>query len=114
MEEAQPTATASSTLLAPEEVFAAQKAQTASKGEMDSSEKRSVRRKNRRARAATQKRVQDLVDQKSGGKEQARKELIGHRGVTVLGKGSAKKGGKLDKKSQRVGAGEASGQSYKL
>lgn len=109
MEDAQPTSTSAGTLLAPEEVYKG-KASNASKTEMDSSEKKSVRRKNRRARAGTQRRVQELVDQRDGGKDKARKELIGHRGVTVLGKPGQKKGGKLDKNSQKV----QSGQSFKL
>lgn len=122
MEDATPTTTSSSTLLAPEEVYAHQgdPTKSASKAEMTSSEKKSVRRQNRRSRSNQQKHVAELIGQRRGAdKDQARNELIGTKGVTVLGKPSQKKQGnkkekaKLAKKAQLAERNQ-SGQALKL
>ena len=93
MEDALPTTSTTSTLLAPEEVYA-QDAYAANqdKSDMTPAQKRALHQKGRQQR----KKNADKVDKLSGAnsnaaaKEKARKDLIGTRGVSVIGKDGRK------------------------
>lgn len=125
LESALPTAQSTSTLLAPEEVYApAQRGPLTNKSELTPSQKKAARSKARKARAVNMKSIQ-----KYGGnpttsvktqKERAMNSLIGKRGVTVLGKGKAAKSaltGKDRKGGKQSNTGSnavGSGVSFKL
>lgn len=113
MESSLPTAASSSTLLAPEEVYApSQNGSLVSKSEMTPSQKKAARTKARKARMQTLKSIHKYGGSTSSvkkQKERAMDSLIGKRGVTVVGKGKAAKSaltGK-DRKGRANGLSEA-------
>ncbi|GAA6011699.1 hypothetical protein JCM11491_000721 [Sporobolomyces phaffii] len=94
MESALPTTNSASTLLAPEEVYSAAKQLTASdKSTLTPAEKKALRQKERAERKTVHERVERAKDAKlkkrgiKGEKERAREQLVGTKGVTVIGKG---------------------------
>ena len=95
LESALPTAVSTSTLLAPEEVYAPeQRGALTSRAEMTPSQKKAARVKARKARQTTLKSIQKYGGKTSSvkqAKERAMNGLVGKRGVTVLGKGKAAK-----------------------
>ena len=95
MESALPTAASSSTLLAPEEVYApAQKGTLTSKAELTPSQKKAARQKARKEKQVTMESIKKYGGQTGNtkkAKERAMNSLIGKRGVTVIGKGKAAK-----------------------
>jgi U3 small nucleolar RNA-associated protein MPP10 len=94
MESALPTTNSASTLLAPEEVYTAQKQLTASdKSTLTPAQKKALRQKERTERKSVHEKVERIKDAKlkkrgiKGEKELAREQLVGTKGVTVIGKG---------------------------
>ncbi|GAA5834951.1 hypothetical protein JCM3766R1_002051 [Sporobolomyces carnicolor] len=94
MESALPTTNSASTLLAPEEVYTAGKELTASdKSTLTPAEKKALRQKERAERKSVHEKVDRIKDAKlkkrgiKGEKERAREQLVGTKGVTVIGKG---------------------------
>lgn len=69
--------------------------------------KKTARQKRRKARAAIAKNVEKFQKGVKGEKERAVKELVGTRGVTVVGKGGKVEGGTKRKRSD----GDEGGQS---
>ena len=110
LESALPTAKATSTILAPEEVFAANAADMRSKSELTPAEKQALRAKERKKRKKQRDMLDKSVDKfaKAKGarsvkkqKEEAMKSVVkSGRGVTVIGKKSQDlKKGKKPRKS---------------
>ena len=99
LESALPTATASSTTLAPEEVFAAKSSDLVSKQELTPAQKQALRQKERKKRKKQRDSIEKSVDKfakmksAKGAKQQkdaALKNLVkSGKGVTVIGKNSA-------------------------
>ncbi|GAA6061342.1 hypothetical protein JCM10212_004823 [Sporobolomyces blumeae] len=94
LESALPTGSSASTLLAPEEVYTADKQLTAAdKSTLTPAQKKALRQKDRTERKAVHERVDRIKDAKlkkrgvKGEKEKAAQQLIGTKGVTVIGKG---------------------------
>lgn len=94
MESALPTTNSASTLLAPEEVYTAAKQLTASdKSTLTPAQKKALRQKERTERKSVHEKVERIKDSKlkkrgiKGEKERAREQLVGTKGVTVIGKG---------------------------
>ncbi|GAA5983381.1 hypothetical protein JCM5350_003092 [Sporobolomyces pararoseus] len=94
MESALPTTNSVSTLLAPEEVYTADKQLTASdKSTLTPAQKKALRQKERTERKSVHEKVERIKDAKlkkrgiKGEKERAREQLVGTKGVTVIGKG---------------------------
>ncbi|KAK4050413.1 U3 snoRNP protein [Microbotryomycetes sp. JL201] len=97
MESALPTAASASTMLAPEEVFTPNPADQ-DKSDLTPAQKRAARQKRRKQRALMHKQADKFSQGVKGDKERAVKELVGTRGVTVLGKGGEKIQGKKRKR----------------
>ncbi|GAA5923512.1 rRNA-processing protein MPP10 [Sporobolomyces koalae] len=94
MESALPTTNSASTLLAPEEVYTASQQLTASdKSTLTPAQKKALRQKERTERKSVHEKVDRIKDAKlkkrgiKGEKERAREQLVGTKGVTVIGKG---------------------------
>lgn len=111
MESALPTTNSASTLLAPEEVYTAAKQLTASdKSTLTPAQKKTLRQKERTERKSVHDKVDRIKDAKlkkrgiKGEKERAREQLVGTKGVTVIGKG-----GKEEKGSKKRKRGDADG-----
>jgi len=111
MESALPTTNSASTLLAPEEVYTAAKQLTASdKSTLTPAQKKTLRQKERTERKSVHDKVDRIKDAKlkkrgiKGEKERAREQLVGTKGVTVIGKG-----GKEEKGSKKRKRGEGDG-----
>ena len=108
MESALPTAKASSTILAPEEVFAPNASELRSKGEMTPAEKQAARTKERKKKKKQRDLLEKSVDKfaKTKGrkgvkqqKEEALKSIVkSGKGVTVVGKKSQDLKGKKSSK----------------
>ena len=86
MESALPATTTTSTLLAPEEVFVPDPTNE-DRSDFTPSQKKQARQKRRKARASIAKAAEKFSKGAKGDKERATKELVGTKGVTVLGKG---------------------------
>jgi len=116
MEDALPTTSTTSTLLAPEEVYAPNpNAALADKSDLTPSAKRSLRQKSR----SNRKRNAEKADKLSGGgaakeKENARRKLVGNRGVTVIGKDGKKQKSVVKGKQQKSEAVAQNGVRLKL
>lgn len=110
LESALPTGTSTSALLAPEEVFVADPTNE-DRSDFTPSMKKSARQKRRKARASMAKSVEQFTKGVKGEKERATKELIGTKGVTIIGKG-----GKIEVaggKKRKRGADDVGGSSLK-
>lgn len=111
MEDALPTTSTTSTLLAPEEVYSTDK-NNIDKSDMTPAGKRALRQKRRQARKRNAEKVDKLSGAAAREKEKARQKLVGNRGVTVIGKDgkkqkpvkgkSAEKGNRPDSSSQNA------------
>lgn len=109
MESALPTAKASSTILAPEEVFAPNASELRSKSEMTPAEKQAARTRERKKKKKQRDLLEKSVDKfaKTKGhkgvkqqKEEALKSIVkSGKGVTVVGKKSQDLKGKRSSKS---------------
>lgn len=97
MESALPTTASVSTLLAPEEVFVPDPTNE-DRSDFTPSMKKTARQKRRKARAAMAKSAEKFSKGQKGEKERATKELVGTKGVTVIGKGGKVEGGKKRKR----------------
>lgn len=97
MESALPTTKATSTMLAPEEIFTASSSDLRAKSELTPAEKRSLRNKQKKAKRKARDQLEKSVDQYArmkGGrssvskqKEAALKSVVkSGKGVTVIGK----------------------------
>lgn len=86
LESALPTGTSAATLLAPEEVFVTDPTNE-DRSDFTPSMKKTARQKRRKARAAMAKSVDEFSKGVKGAKERATKDLVGTKGVTVIGKG---------------------------
>lgn len=113
MESALPTTNSASTLLAPEEVYTAAKRLTASdKSTLTPGEKKALRQKERTERKSVHEKVDRIKDAKlkkrgiKGEKERAREQLVGTKGVTVIGKGGKEE--KATSKKRKRGDSEGS------
>ncbi|KAK4692138.1 U3 small nucleolar RNA-associated protein MPP10, partial [Phenoliferia sp. Uapishka_3] len=112
LESALPTTTSTSTLLAPEEVFVPDPTNE-DRSDFTPSQKKQARQKRRKARASMAKSAEKFSAGAKGEKERATKELIGSKGVTVLGKGGKVEVGQ--KRKRPVGDDDGrSGVSLKL
>ncbi|KAM0752990.1 Mpp10 protein [Meredithblackwellia eburnea MCA 4105] len=106
MESALPTTTSTSNLLAPEEIFVTDPTNE-DRSEFTPSQKKQARQKRRKARASMAKSAEKFSKGVKGDKERATKQLVGTKGVTVLGKG-----GKVEKGTKRKrGADDEGGRS---
>ncbi|QRV94699.1 U3 small nucleolar ribonucleoprotein mpp10 [Ceratobasidium sp. AG-Ba] len=100
LESALPTSLSTSTLLAPEEVFAPSSSDTRARGELTPTEKRAVRSKERKKRRKQRDALSGAVDKFAGqnkprsvkeAKNQVMNSLVkSGKGVTVIGKGDKK------------------------
>ncbi|KAL8279145.1 hypothetical protein RQP46_008401 [Phenoliferia psychrophenolica] len=105
LESALPATTTTSTLLAPEEVFVPDPTNE-DRSDFTPSQKKQARQKRRKARASIAKAAEKFSAGAKGDKERATKELVGTKGVTVLGKG-----GKVEVGKKRKRDGEDDGRS---
>lgn len=101
-------------MLAPEEVFVPDPTNE-DRSEFTPSQKKQARQKRRKQRAAMAKSAEKFVKGVKGEKERATKELVGTKGVTVIGKGGkAIEGGKGVKRKRGDDAPVSSGVGLKL
>jgi U3 small nucleolar RNA-associated protein MPP10 len=123
LESALPTGASTSTLLAPEEIFAPQQRGTlTSKAEMTPSQKKAERLRARKAKQVTMQAIQKYGGNGGGKsaskqKDRAMNSLIGKRGVTVIGKGKTAKSaltGRDRKERVNDANGPSSANAFKL
>ncbi|GAA5999900.1 uncharacterized protein JCM10292_003528 [Rhodotorula paludigena] len=116
VESALPTASSTSALLAPEEVYAASgptSALAVDAADLTPAQKKALRQKGRQERKWRAERAERILasqERKKGArgeKEAAERKLIGTKGVTVLGKGGKEK--KVESKKRKRGDGEGMG-----
>ncbi|KAI5478220.1 U3 small nucleolar RNA-associated protein MPP10 [Pseudohyphozyma bogoriensis] len=105
LESALPTTSSTATLLAPEEVFVPDPTKE-DRSDFTPSQKKQARQKRRKARASMAKAAEKFSKGEKGEKERATKQLLGTKGVTVIGKG-----GKVEKPLKRKRASEDEGRS---
>ncbi|BGP44298.1 U3 snoRNP protein [Rhodotorula kratochvilovae] len=120
VESALPTTHSTTTLLAPEEVYAlptgADSALATDKADLTPAQKKALRQKTRVGRKAVAERAERILKSQEkrkgvrGEKEAAERALIGTRGVTVLGKGGVEKKDKGKKRKR----GDADGMGAKM
>ncbi|GAA5824614.1 hypothetical protein JCM3770_006696 [Rhodotorula araucariae] len=120
VESALPTTHSTTTLLAPEEVYAlpkgADSALATDKADLTPAQKKALRQKTRAGRKAVAERVERVLKSQErrkgvrGEKEAAERALIGTRGVTVLGKG----GVEMKDKGKKRKRGDADGMGAKM
>lgn len=117
LESALPTATSAGTMLAPEEVYTPDPT-AEDRSEFTPSQKKQARQKRRKQRAAVAKSAEKFAAAKGGvkaEKERATKELIGTKGVNVIGKnGRITEGGKGVKRKRGEDGPVSSGVALKL
>ncbi|GAA6048117.1 U3 small nucleolar RNA-associated protein MPP10 [Rhodotorula toruloides] len=122
VESALPTASSTTTLLAPEEIYSAKGAQSAltiDAADLTPAQKKAQRQKQRKDRKAVAEKTERILASQRrkkgarGEKEAAEEKLLGTRGVTVIGKGGAEKkaAGKKRKRGVADGLGGAGAQS---
>ncbi|GAA5930282.1 hypothetical protein JCM3775_004351 [Rhodotorula graminis] len=125
LESALPTSQSTTTLLAPEEVYTASGPDSAlaiDKADLTPQQKKALRQKQRQGRKQTAERAERILASQErrkgvrGEKEAAERQLIGARGVTVLGKGGKEKKaeGKKRKRGDADGMGAGTPRSVGL
>jgi U3 small nucleolar RNA-associated protein MPP10 len=103
LESALPTTKSTSTLLAPEEVYVPD-VTNEDRSDFTPAQKKAARQKRRKARAEMAKQAEKFSKGVKGDKERAVKQLVGTKGVTVIGKGGkAETGGKKRKRGEDDG-----------
>ncbi|GAA5891962.1 hypothetical protein JCM8208_002952 [Rhodotorula glutinis] len=116
LESALPTSQSTTTLLAPEEVYAASGPDSAlaiDKADLTPQQKKALRQKQRQGRKQVAERAERILASQErrkgvrGEKEAAERQLIGARGVTVLGKGGKEK--KAEGKKRKRGDADGMG-----
>ena len=116
LESALPTSQSTTTLLAPEEVYTASgpySALAVDKADLTPQQKKALRQKQRQGRKQVVERAERVLASQErrkgvrGEKEAAERQLIGARGVTVLGKGGKEK--KAEGKKRKRGDADGMG-----
>lgn len=116
LESALPTSQSTTTLLAPEEVYTASGPDSAlavDKADLTPQQKKALRQKQRQGRKQVAERAERVLASQErrkgvrGEKEAAERQLIGARGVTVLGKGGKEK--KAEGKKRKRGDADGMG-----